>query len=259
MTQTTITDWTTGDTATHNGIVVTLGLFPTSSGYRPAKLGHRCHLGTDCRRFDIEPTTDQACPAFAWECELTPVVDQPTQDSDAFPHVGAEMTWTSPDGRITITVRRGHFAWTVETYQGGTLRIADNCGAYTTETEARAVARGYATMYAAEHAAPAPRITGRPVARGHQLDMSPSQARAIVAAGIGGRIDRGAPKLGRLTDTQIRALAAPERGWVTAVTHDEGRRTIIDGATVGERAYNAAVELLARTNQATATAATVAA
>lgn len=95
----------------------------------------------------------------------------------------------------------------------------------------------------------APRVTGRPVAKGHQLDMSPSQARAIVAAGIGGRIQRGAPQYGRLTDTQIRALAAPGRGWVTATTTVKGRRTIIDGAVVGERAYRAALEVLARTSQ----------
>lgn len=57
-------------------------------------------------------------------------------------------------GRIEITlryVRPG--AYTVTTYQGGTLRIEDNCGSYTTESEARAVARLYAEQYKAEYTA----------------------------------------------------------------------------------------------------------
>jgi hypothetical protein len=187
MTQTTITDWTTGDTATHNGIVVTLGLFPASSGYR-----HNCG-DPACRRFDITPADDQRCPAFAWECELSPVADQPSEPSDAFPHVGAELAWTSPDRRITITVRRAHFTWTVETYQG-TLRVTDNCGAYGSEGEARAVARGYATMYRAEHSTPAP-TSGSPVVNptpdSGQTEMTGPEARVInEALRYGGRIWR---------------------------------------------------------------------
>jgi hypothetical protein len=219
-------DWQPGQQAKHNGNVVTLITSPTSSGYTPARLGHHCGLGTDCRRWDV----DGGATAFAWECELSPVADQPTQDSADFPHVGAEMTWASPDGRITITVRRGHFTWTVETYQG-TLRVSDNCGAYGSEGEARAVARGYATMYRAEHSTSAPaRLRSTPVAKGHQLDMSPSQAIAIVLAGVGGTIDRGASAVGgvptgRLTDTQIRAAA--ERGWVRPLLGEGRRRRIV--------------------------------
>lgn len=183
-------------------------------------------------RWDIAPINpaDQ-CPWFATTDQLTPVepAEQPTQDSDDFPHVGAEMPWTSPDGRITIVVRRGHFTWTVETYQG-TMRIADNCGAYTTENEARMVARGYAQMFRSETTPAAPRVHARPVARGHQLDMSESQTTAILIAGIGGTIDRGAAAVngiptGRLTDTQIRAAAA--RGWVKPIVAPGPRRRII--------------------------------
>lgn len=166
----TLIDWQPGQQARHCGHVVTLLGFPTSSGYTPTKLGHHCPLGRDCRRWDV----DGGPAAFAWECELTELPTcQPTPDTADFPHVGAEMPWTSPDGHITIVVRRGHFAYVVETYQG-TLRVTDNCGSYDDETTARAVARGYAQMYRAE--VTTVRVTARPVARGHQLDMSEYEA-----------------------------------------------------------------------------------
>jgi len=91
----------------------------------------------------------------------------------------------------------------------------------------------------------------RPVAKGHQLDMSESQARSIVEAGTAGHIVRGAPMVdgmptGRLTDTQIRALAA--RGWVTPTTKTVGRRVIVTGCDPTDAGVEYACEILAQTN-----------
>ena len=237
---------TTGDqaTITVTGQVVTLGLFPASSGYR-----YGCGDRT-CRRFDLDG-------GHAWECQLTPVdpIEQPTIASAAFPHVGSEMTWTSPDRRAMITVRRGHFTWVVETYQG-TLRMEDRCSAHPTEQAARSEARMWAELALAASADPAPAATqppeqdprrtvvARPLAKGATLAMSASQAQAIISAGDGGTIDRGAPRRGRLTDTQIRALAA--RGWVTPTVDHHGRREIITGCTPTSAGVQRAREILTR-------------
>jgi hypothetical protein len=251
MTTTTaaLIDWQPSQTARHNGHVVTLLTFPTSAGYSPARLGHRCHLGADCRRWDVDGGT-----GFAWECELTPALTE-----------GQQVSRNVGDGRyVRITCTRVGAAYHVDIVApgaiAGVVETTDREWSGESETEAREYGNQLVDglreqANTADVPATTPRVTGRPVAKGHQLDMSPSQARAIVAAGIDGHIQRGAPRYGRLTDTQIRALAAPERRWVTAVTHVEGRRIIIDGATVGERAYNAALEVLAKTNQTTSTAA----
>jgi hypothetical protein len=64
---------------------------------------------------------------------------------------GQAISYTT--GRVTITVqyvRSG--AYTVTVYQG-TLRLDEQCGAYSTETEARAIARLYAQIHRAETAA----------------------------------------------------------------------------------------------------------
>lgn len=65
--------------------------------------------------------------------------------------IGDEIHYTA--GRVTITlhwVRPNVYG--VITRQGAS-RVEDNCGSYTTEAEARAVARGYAELAKAEHAA----------------------------------------------------------------------------------------------------------
>lgn len=117
------------------------------------------------------------------------------------------QTISHPAGRVTITlqyVRPG--AYTVTTYQGGTLRIEDNCGSYTTEAEARAVARLYAETYRAEyvaeltrelHAAQRRRDGNRIELLNEALDRldTPAQAMADKAmlAGIAETIRTGRP------------------------------------------------------------------
>jgi hypothetical protein len=142
MTQTTIADWTTGDTATHNGTVVTLGLFPTSSGYTPAKLGHRCHLGPDCRRFDIHPTADRARPAFAWECEFSPVADT---RNVAAGNVIVRLTETRGVYRVTVEYASTgrtipEFCWTTDDEDAAYAALARRVAAFdqgTTVEDAR--------------------------------------------------------------------------------------------------------------------------
>lgn len=219
---TTLIDWQPGQQARHNGHVVTLITFPTSAGYTPARLRHRCSLKADCRRWDVDGGT-----GFAWECELVEIVEQPTADSDAFQYVGAEMPWTSPDGHVTIVVRRGHFAWTVETYQG-TLRVADNCGSYASEAEARMVARGYATMYRAETTPAADRQPQRST-RIRRHSPKPSVLAALNLADANGRIWRGGQP-GQARSNVLIALADAGRVTLTWRQGPHGRR--IEYATI---------------------------
>jgi hypothetical protein len=175
-----------------------------------------------------------------------------TETSTDFPYIDSKMSWTSPDEHTNITVQRTRFTWTVTTYQG-IKRIDDQCGIYATEQAARATARMWAEMAtaAAQPAtAPATRTLSaayptvpaasapRPVAAGHSLDMSDVQALAILTAGCGGTIQRGASKCGgvptgKLTTTQIDALHL--RGWAVRITAQHPkhpRRRITVGAVV---------------------------
>jgi len=189
-----------------------------------------------------------------------PTVTRHTEASDAFPHVGTEMRWTTPDGRTTITVRRSHLAWTVETYQG-TRRIGSQCGAYATEQEARGTARMWAEMAKARCApmvaeptmpAPAKRMTqvhptshieARPAARGSLTRMTLAQARIIgQAGGDGATIVRGTG-YGCASSTQLYAMQ--KRGWVTVVTEKMGRITILTGAVVTPLGARRAAEIIA--------------
>lgn len=65
--------------------------------------------------------------------------------------IGQVISYTT--GRITISLQRTEHTYTVTTMQGGTLRIDDNSGSYSTEDEARKVARLYAETYRAEYIA----------------------------------------------------------------------------------------------------------
>ncbi len=83
-------------------------------------------------------------------------------------------------------------AYTVTTTRGGILRIEDNCGSYPTEDEARAIARGYAQMYKAEHEAPAtldsfrqPHRATPPRSQVHRKPLTPAE-RARIAANVDG-------------------------------------------------------------------------
>lgn len=157
---------------------------------------------------------------------------------------GQEITWTSTDGATTITVqyvRPG--SYTVTTYQR-TLRIDDQCGSYTTEAEARAVARGYAVLALAEADAKPVTLASlagqgrhrqvRPTVAGAQLaDVTDAQHRALATAATLGRVIRGR---GGESVTTLKALA--RKGLLELVMRP-GRRYDVDYAVItgaGERA-----------------------
>lgn len=217
-----------GDTATHNGRTVVLGTFPGSAGYR-----HQCgDLG--CRRFDVHYQDGEAGEHYVWECKLTPATCVSTVASQAFPHVGSRLAWTAPDGRTTISVIRGHAAWTVETYQG-TYRMDDQCGSYATEEEARLVARAYAVLAkresgASETVSEAPSVVRvQPAAPRTWKQATDQQAELMAAIGTGGYIRRGAGP-GRASVTQLTAMA--RRGLVELDVELVGARKIVVGATI---------------------------
>jgi hypothetical protein len=231
MTQTTpeLIDWQPGQQANHNGNVVTLITFPTSSGYTPARLGHRCGLGTDCRRWDVDGGT----AAFAWECELSPVAETAVTRSVAAGNVIVRLTETRGIYRVTVEYASTgqqipEFCWTTDNREAAYAALTRRVQAFDQGTT---VEQAKDAIGAAAKTTPAPaRLRSAPIAKGHQLDMSPSQAAAILIAGVGGTIDRGASAVGgvptgRLTDTQIRAAA--ERGWVRPLLGEGRRRRIV--------------------------------
>ena len=150
-------------------------------------------------------------------------------------HPGDTITWTSPDGRITVTLTLlDSGLYHVAVYQG-TLRLDDLCGSHEREVDARAVARGYAVMFRDEHPAPALAELAaagsyrqvRPTMAGaHLADISPAGQRAInshrngvVYAGEG------------VARTTLNALA--RKGFGTLVF--EGRRRRITALTLNKR------------------------
>lgn len=146
---------------------------------------------------------------------------------------GQTMTYTTPDGRTTITlqhVRPG--AYTVTTYQG-TLRIEDQCGSFPTEDLGRAVARAYAVLAKAE-AAPVASLTVlaeqgtprqvRPTMSGaHLAAVTGAQHRALATAAMFGRVERSA-------DHTVRTLKALARkGYLTLVMRPGTRYDVDHG------------------------------
>ncbi|MGS2615148.1 hypothetical protein ACVCAH_11575 [Micromonospora sp. LZ34] len=149
-------------------------------------------------------------------------------------------------GRVRITVqyvRDG--AYTVTVYQG-TLRVDDNCGSYTTEAEARLVARGYAQMYRAEQQ-PAANPLQALAAQGRHRQVRPTMAGAHLAApsdpalrvlraaaANGGTINRSKAA----TVVQLQALA--RKGLVTLnYATGTGARRVITSATLTDRGAKA--------------------
>lgn len=156
---------------------------------------------------------------------------------------GQEITWTSPDGGTTITVqyvRPG--AYTVTTYQR-TLRVEDQCGSYTTEAEARTVARGYAILARDEaQAAPVtlaslarqamPRQVAPTMAGAQLAAVTGTQHRALATAATLGRVQRGR---GGESVATLNALA---RKRLVTLVMKPGRRYDVDYAVItqaGER------------------------
>lgn len=157
---------------------------------------------------------------------------------------GQQISYTTPDGRVTITVQYVHpGAYTVTTYQG-TLRIEDQCDSYPTEDEARAVARAYAVLAKAEAlAAPVAslaalagqgeqRQVAPTMAGAHLADVTDPQHRALATAATIGRVMRGR---GGESVTTLKALA--RKGLVRLVMRP-GKRYDVDHAVIlpaGER------------------------
>ncbi|MEV1013846.1 hypothetical protein AB0I89_24135 [Micromonospora sp. NPDC049801] len=153
---------------------------------------------------------------------------------------GQEVIYTTPNGRITVTLRYvRENAYTVTTMQG-TLRIDANCGSYDNEDTARLIARGYAEMYRKENPAePATTVRRRqvpPTMAGAHL-TSPSDAGNRVlraAANNGGTVNRSAAA----TVVQLKSLA--RKGLVTLnYASGTGLRKVVASATLTERGRRA--------------------
>ncbi len=150
------------------------------------------------------------------------------------------IPYTTPNGRVTVTLQRiSADVYTVTTYQG-TLRIDANCGSYATEAEARLVARGYAEMYRNENPAePATTVRRRQVpptmAGAHLTNPSDAALRVLrAAANNGGTVNRSAAA----TIVQLKSLA--RKGLVTLnYAPGTGLRRVIASATLTERGRRA--------------------
>lgn len=222
---------TTTAAKTVTGIKVTDQVTYTESGITSthtvlavSDMGLRCDIGIG---YDVD----------VYSCQL---LAQPTPDSDRFPTVGHRVTRRA--GNAVITIQRTEFAYTVTTERGG-FRVDDNSGSYPTEAEAVLIAEGYRRMYRAEGDMPAVLKSTRPVAKGHQTDMSASQGYAIrfAVAYQDGKIGRGNQNPGSLNSAQL--TAAAKRGWVTLTYLTVGRRRIINGGVVTEAGKRRAEEI----------------
>ncbi len=153
---------------------------------------------------------------------------------------GQQVVYTTPNGRITVTlqyVREG--VYSVTTMQG-TLRVEANCGSYDTEQTARLVARGYAEMYRNENPAePATTVRRRQVpptlAGAHLTNPSDPALRVLRAAvNSSGTVNRSAAA----TIVQLKSLA--RKGLVTLnYAPGTGLRRVITSATLTERGRKA--------------------
>lgn len=153
------------------------------------------------------------------------------------------IPYTTPNGRVTVTLQRiSANVWTVTTYQG-TLRIDANCGSYDSEATARLIARGYAEMYRNENPAE-PTTTGvrrrqvpPTMAGAHLANPSDAALRVLrAAANNGGTVNRSAAA----TIVQLKSLA--RKGLVTLnYASGTGARRVIVSATLTGRGVKAVV------------------
>lgn len=151
------------------------------------------------------------------------------------------IPYTTPNGRVTVTLQRiSADVYTVTTYQG-THRIDSNCGSYTSEVEARLVARGYAEMYRNENPA-TPTTAGvrrrqvpPTMAGAHLTNPSDPALRVLRAAHAnGGTVNRSAAA----TIVQLKSLA--RKGLVTLnYAQGTGLRRVVTSATLTERGVKA--------------------
>ncbi|MEV0214366.1 hypothetical protein [Micromonospora sp. NPDC050695] len=150
------------------------------------------------------------------------------------------IPYTTPNGRVTVTLQRiSADVYTVTTYQG-TLRIDANCGSYDSEATARLVARGYAEMYRNENPAqPTAGVRRRQVpptmAGAHLTNPSDAGQRVLRAAHAnGGTVNRSAAA----TIVQLKSLA--RKGMVTLnYASGTGLRRVVTSATLTERGVKA--------------------
>ena len=159
----------------------------------------------------------------------------------ALENPGDSISYTTPDGRTTVTlqyVREG--AYRVDYYQG-TYRVEDNCGSYPTEHIARSVARLYAELAKAEAdnapgtlAEIAQQATHRQVrptvAGAHLASVTDPQHRALATAATLGRVDRGAGP----TRASVATLKAMARKGLVRLVMKPGKRYDIAHATITE-------------------------
>lgn len=156
------------------------------------------------------------------------------------------LTYTTPNGRVTVTVQRvREDAYTVTTMQG-TLRVEANCGSYTSEAEARLVARGYAEMYRTENPAE-PNALHTLAVQGTHRQVRPTMAGAHLAApsdeslrvlraahANGGTVGRSKAA----TVVQLKSLA--RKGMVTLnYASGTGLRRVVASATLTGRGLRA--------------------
>ncbi|MEV5211266.1 hypothetical protein AB0K35_27720 [Micromonospora sp. NPDC053740] len=154
---------------------------------------------------------------------------------------GQQVVYTTPNGRITITLQYvRENAYTVTTMQG-TLRIDANCGSYDNEQTARLVARGYAEMYRNENPAE-PTTTGvrrrqvPPTMAGAHLTNPSDAGNRVLRAALnnGGTVNRSAAA----TVVQLKSLA--RKGLVTLnYASGTGLRRVVASATLTERGVKA--------------------
>ncbi len=150
--------------------------------------------------------------------------------------IGQTLPYTTPNGRVTVTIQRvREHVYTVTTEQGG-QRVDANSGSYSDEQTARLVARGYAEMYRAENpAAEANPLTVlaelgrhrqvRPTMAGAHLAKPSEAAMRILRAAHanGGTVDRSKTA----TIVQLKALARKGLMVLNYATGTAARRLIV--------------------------------
>lgn len=154
-----------------------------------------------------------------------------TSATVALSHPGDLISYSAGNTTITLQwVREG--AYTVTTYRGGAIqqRVDDRCGSYSTEAEARDVARGYALLARqaarpslAEVTATATHRQIQPTMAGaHLAHATDPQIRALAQAARAGIVHRGG-HTGQAPVTVLTALA--RKGWLTLTAKPGSRRT----------------------------------
>jgi len=246
-----------GQTAIHEGAIVTIVGQPGSSRCSRAAARHTCRLGDDCRRYDID---GDGAPWFAWACELKARIAE-----------GQHLDCPAGDTTVRVFCAGQDAAYHVQLGHAGRAIAGygdrfDTEASFASEVEARAYARALVvglraiergtrtvapvveptttpasralddlvTAHAGQRQAQPVRLA--PPAMGTHLAMTATQAGAIVTA-TDGYIRRGQAGVpGTATTATLTSMA--RRGWVILDVELQGRRKVVVGARVtpaGER------------------------